>query len=100
MSKIPVRVTLQPDGNYVWSAALDMDQEREGYKTGARIWNITAGLLFLSGVFLSICYRNWQPFLYMTAFTVVILLVTAGVSSGLNNWQGEHRRTYRMSDFY
>ena len=60
MSKIPVRVTLQPDGSYIWSAALNMDQERKGYTT---------------------------------AFTAVILLVTAGVSSGLNNWSGERRRT-------
>lgn len=98
MNKIPERVTLQPNGVYIWSAPLDMEQEREGYKTGGRIWQVIAFLIFLGGIFFSVRYGSWKPFLYVTAFVIVILLITAGVVHGLENWPGERRRTYRLMD--
>ena len=77
-----------------------MDLERQGYKTGARIWEIISAVIFLVGVFFSIRYGSWEPFLYVTAFVIVILLITAGVRHGLENWPGEHRQTYRLMDSY
>jgi hypothetical protein len=100
MSEITQRVTLRPDGIYIWSAAVDMEEERRGYKAGGRIWELFALFLFPGGVIYSVRINSWKPFLWVAAFSVVILLITLGVVHGLESWPGEHRRTYRMSDTY
>ena len=100
MSEIPRRVTLQPDGIYIWSAVTDMEQEQRSYKTGGQIWLVIALLIFLGGIAFSIYSGSWIPFLCVTAFVIVILLITFGVVHGLENQLGEHRRTYRMMDTY
>ena len=96
MNEIPRRVTLQPDGKYIWSVPMYMNQEREGYKMGARIWAGIALAVLLFGIFFSLRSSVWTPFLYAAAFSFVILLITFGVLQGLQNWEGEYRRTYRL----
>lgn len=100
MSEIPRRVTLQPDGTYVWSAVTDMEQEQRDYKTGGQVWIVIALIIFLAGIIISIYSGSWIPFLCVTAFAIVILLITFGVVHGLENQPGEHRRTYRMMGTY
>ena len=91
---------MQPDGTYIWSTALDMQQERKGYTIGKRICEITALLIFLGGAFFSIRLGSRILFLYTAVFAGIILLITSGVVHGLETWPGEQRRTYRMSDAY
>ena len=98
MNKYPDRVTLQPNGCYVWIADIDQDMEREGIRIGGRICKGFAFCVFLAGVIISILQKSWMPFLYMTGFAVVVLLITIGVVNGLENWPGSYKRAYRLSD--
>ncbi|MBQ3424844.1 MAG: hypothetical protein IJH38_06590 [Clostridia bacterium] len=98
MAEIPTRVTLRDDGVYIWSVPLDMKLEREGYRMGGKIWTVAALLLIPVGLFFSLRNRSVLPFIILTGFAAVILLITFGVVRGLENWPGERRRTYRMMD--
>ena len=93
MTEIPRRVTFQPDGTYIWSAKLDMDVEREGYRNGGLICTMAALVFFVLGIIISFFYRSWQPFLYLSAFSVIVLLITVGVVRGQES-MGQRRRTY------
>ena len=97
MTEIPRRVTLQPNGTYIWSAELDMDIERKNYRTGGLIWVVIAAVIFLIGIIFLLRSHRWQPFLYITGFVIVILLITFGVVKGQEN-MGQMRRTYRLMD--
>ena len=97
MTEIPRRVTLQPNGTYIWSAELDMDIERKNYRTGGLIWVVIAAAIFLIGIIFLLRSHRWQPFLYITGFVIVILLITFGVVKGQEN-MGQMRRTYRLMD--
>ena len=98
--KIPHRLTLKEDGTYIWSAAMDMDQLREGYRTGGRICDLCAFVLAVCGAVVYIYTRREEVLLSLTAFAACIWLITRGVVHGLMNWQGERRQTYRMSDVH
>ena len=97
MSEIPRRVTLQANGTYIWSAELDMETERRGYRTGGLIWVWIAAVLFLLGMFFSLRSHDWQPFVFVTVLVISILLITWGVVRGQEN-MGQRSRTYRLMD--
>ena len=97
MNEIPVRVTPHPNGFYIWSAELDMNEVRKGYKTGGIIWAEIAAVIFLSGIFFSLRSHDWRPFLYVSGFVIVIVLITFGVVHGQEN-MGQRRQTYRLMD--
>ena len=97
MTEIPRRVTLQPNGTYIWSAELDMESERKNYKNGGTICMIAAFVFFIAGITLSLFYHNWQPFLYLTAFSIITALITFGVIHGQEGL-GQRRCTYRLMD--
>lgn len=97
MDQIQERVTLRPDGVYIWSAALDMKSEQKGYETGGRICEIFALILFLAGILFSVLSNSWQPVIYTGVLALTIVLITLGVVHGQVN-MGQRRRTYRMMD--
>lgn len=79
MAEIPRRVSLQPNGTYIWSAELDMESERKNYRTGGRICITAALVFFVAGIIISLFYHNWHPFLYLTVFSIITALITIGV---------------------
>ena len=98
MNELPTRVTLQPNGTYIWSAALDADVERKNYKTGGRICIAAAFIIFILGIVFAVRSGSRNVFLYAAAFAVVIVLITFGVVHGQETWPGGYRRTYRLMD--
>ena len=82
MTEIPTRVTLRENGTYIWSAELNMEVERKNYRTGGLICMTAAAVFFIAGVIISIFTHSWQPFLYMTVFSIIVLPITVGVVHG------------------
>ena len=97
MAEIPRRVSLQPNGTYIWSAELDMESERKNYRTGGRICITAALVFFVAGIIISLFYHNWHPFLYLTVFSIITALITIGVVHGQEGL-GQIRCTYRLMD--
>ena len=97
MSTCPVKISQQPDGSYRWSAGLDMDVERKNYRMGGLICMMGAFVLFVAGAIISVFSRSRQPVLYMTVFSIIVLLITIGVVRGQES-MGQRRRTYRLMD--
>ena len=97
MAEIPGRVTLQPNGTYIWSAELDMESQRKNYRTGGRICMTAALVSFVAGIIISLVYQNWHPFLFLTVFSIITALITFGVVHGQEGL-GQRRCTYRLMD--
>ena len=97
MTEIPRRVSVQENGTYIWSAEPDMEVDRKNYRTGGKICLIAAFVFFVAGIILSVFNRSWQPALYMTAFSIIMSLITVGVVRGQESL-GQRRRTYRLMD--
>ena len=71
MAEIPRRVSLQPNGTYIWSAEVDMESLRKNYRAGGRICMTAALVFFVAGIIISLFYHNWHPFLYLTVFSII-----------------------------
>ena len=97
MTELPKRVTLRENGTYIWSAELDMEVERTNYRTGGLICMTAAAVFFIAGCIISFIYHSTQPVLYMTVFSIVVVLITIGVVHGQEG-MGQQRRTYRLMD--
>ena len=97
MSEIPRRVTLQPNGTYIWSAELDMESEKKNYRTGGMICLITALVILLIGALGSILTLTWQVLLYFAGLALITVLNTFCVVNGQESL-GQLRCTYRIMD--
>ena len=97
MNEIPRRVTLKPNGTYIWSAETDLESEYRNYSTGGRICKIAALVMFILGIGFALLYHSWEIFLYTAVMTLIIVLITLGVVRGQKSL-GQRRCTYRLMD--
>ena len=97
MTEIPKRVTLRENGNYIWSAELDMDSERKNYRTGGRLCGILAFVILFVGAVVAGLYHSWRVFLFFAGTALITVLITFGVVHGQEN-MGQICCTYRLMD--
>ena len=96
--ELPKRVTLLPDGSYIWAAPVDRETEKAGNRLGLWLSLGIDGLVVAVNLIVCLCAGNRTGLWIGLGCGLVVLLIAFGVYYGIDRLPGPRYQKYRLYD--